>query len=75
MNMNRIRLLSAATGWLICAACPATVFAAQPSEAQDTSTNDIVVTARKRDENLIDVPVAVSALSNGTLERRRITTL
>jgi iron complex outermembrane receptor protein len=73
--MNRIRLLTAATGWLICAACPATVFAAQPSEAQDDSTNDIVVTARKRDENLIDVPVAVSALSNGTLERRRITTL
>ena len=36
---------------------------------------DIVVTARRKAERLLDVPVAVSALSSETLERNNITSL
>lgn len=49
--------------------------------ASDTGLGDIVVTARKRNETLLDVPVAVNALSAATLERagsmdlRKIATL
>ncbi len=50
--------------------------AATPAAAQDAAAptasaeaeDDIVVTARRRDERLIDVPVAVTALSGETLE-------
>ncbi|EJL35052.1 TonB-dependent receptor [Novosphingobium sp. AP12] len=42
--------------------------------AQDTS-GDIIVTARKRSERLLDVPVAVSALSKEQLERYATVTL
>lgn len=41
---------------------------AQPAEAEATM-GDIIVTARKRDERLMDVPVAISALSAATLDR------
>ena len=41
---------------------------AQPAEAEATM-GDIIVTARKRDERLMDVPVAISALSGETLDR------
>src|SRR5687767_419577 len=33
---------------------------------------NIVVTAQRREENLIDVPIAVSAFDNAGLERRQI---
>lgn len=37
-----------------------------------TEVDDIVVTAQRRDERLIDVPIAVTALSDEMLERRQI---
>lgn len=40
---------------------------------QDAGTGDIVVTARKREERLRDVPVAVSEVSGALLERKNIT--
>jgi iron complex outermembrane receptor protein len=44
--------------------------AAQANEAQETQAlDDVVVTARRRDEALKDVPVAVSALSAERLEQ------
>lgn len=47
--------------------------AAQPApkaaEASDEATGEIVVTARLRDESLLDVPVAVSALSAEDINR------
>lgn len=52
--------------------------AGTPQEtAQDNAADsgDIVVTARKRDERLLDVPVAVSALSQEQLERYSNVTL
>src|SRR5690606_6254391 len=54
----------------------------QPAQAQSTSSADadrataqleeIVVTARRREESLQDVPVAVTALTAEALERRQI---
>jgi len=57
----------------------APVLVATPAAAQDASAGaaseeassfaeDIVVTARRRDERLIDVPVAVTAVTGETLE-------
>jgi iron complex outermembrane receptor protein len=48
---------------------------AAPAGAADeaaTGDQDIIVTARKRNETLLDVPVAVSAVSGDTLARRNI---
>jgi iron complex outermembrane recepter protein len=51
--------------------------AASPALAQDSTpaaesdeSGDLVVTARRREENLIDVPIAVSAFSGEQLETR-----
>ncbi|MDB5576345.1 MAG: TonB-dependent receptor [Bradyrhizobium sp.] len=49
---------------------PAPPQAAVPaSTADDTSSVDIVVTARRRDERMVDVPVSVTALGAETLTR------
>jgi iron complex outermembrane recepter protein len=47
---------------------------ATPSHAQQVASGleEIVVTARKRDEKLFDIPVAVSALSKDALEKAGI---
>ncbi len=45
---------------------------AQQAPAADTGSSDIIVTARKRQETLLDVPVAVTAISGDTLARRNI---
>jgi iron complex outermembrane receptor protein len=42
---------------------------AQDVPAEDTAVDEVVVTARRREENLKDVPVAVSAVSEAALER------
>ena len=43
------------------------------STARDTQIIDVViVTAQRREENLIDVPIAVAAFSDEALERRQI---
>src|SRR5262245_34553026 len=49
-------------------------YAQTPSNTpRDTQVIDIViVTAQRREENLIDVPIAVAAFSNEALERRQI---
>ena len=41
---------------------------AQTPEAEQSRDGDIVVTARRREETLIDVPIAVTAISGETLE-------
>lgn len=53
---------------------PATLVRAQETntetQAESQGLEEILVTARKRDENMQDVPASVSALSAGELERR-----
>jgi len=54
-------------------AAPALAQEAAPADATaESATNDldIVVTARRRDENLLDVPVAITAFSGDTLTRQ-----
>ncbi len=43
---------------------------AQDAAAEDVDTNQIIVTAQKKSENLQDVPIAVSAFSSESLEER-----
>lgn len=64
-NMRALTLASVAVSALL----------AQPAFAQDAGMEeedgaDIVVTARRREESLIDVPIAVSAFSGEALEQR-----
>lgn len=56
--------------------------AASPAQAQDAppssgagGTEDIIVTAQRREERLVDVPIAVSAVSAPALERAEVTSV
>ncbi|MCW6532581.1 TonB-dependent receptor [Sphingomonas sp. MMSM20] len=49
---------------------------AEPDQPQATAVGaDIVVTAQRREQRLIDVPIAVTALSNAALERAGVQTV
>lgn len=54
---------------------PATTALAQDPGASEENSEEIVVTARRREEALQDVPVAVTAVSAAELERRQIDTI
>lgn len=44
----------------------------EPVQATDPAIEEVVVTARRRDENLQDTPIAISAFSAQVLEQRQI---
>lgn len=71
--MDRLKITQLLTTAAIIA-LPASVVRAQEStsepQAESQGLEEILVTARKRDENMQDVPASVSALSAGELERR-----
>lgn len=46
--------------------------AALPASAQEMTIEEIVVTARKRTENLQDVPLSITAISSETLQRASV---
>lgn len=77
MLLCRTLLISASLmGLAVTLASPASAqegAPAGPTEQASTSSGDIVVTARRREENLQDVPVAVTAVSGSTLQERGIT--
>jgi iron complex outermembrane recepter protein len=52
--------------------CPAYAQDQAPAGARTDQLQEIVVTAQKRSQNLQKTPVAVTALSAGTLEERRV---
>lgn len=72
------QLIGAAVGALV-VAMPGAAYAqdtATTPQAEDTSDyGGIIVTARKRSETLLDVPVAISALSSDTLARYNVNDL
>jgi iron complex outermembrane recepter protein len=53
---------------------PAAPASGQQAPSSSTSIEEIVVTARRRDENLQEVPIAVSALTGSKLENLNVTT-
>jgi len=52
---------------------PTAVAAQDTAEAESSGPTVITVTARKREENLLEVPLAISALSGDDIEARGIT--
>ena len=68
MKLNRATLLiSSAAGALLMAQTPA--FAADADPKPNVSTvEEVVVTAQKREQTLIDIPQAISVVSGDTLE-------
>lgn len=62
--------------------CGYAVFGAAPvqaaesaAEAEEASVSEIVVTARRRDERLQDVPAAITAVGRSTLDRYSVATV
>jgi outer membrane receptor protein involved in Fe transport len=71
MKINRAALLiSSAIGTLL-AQAPA--FAAEESRQNTSIIEEIVVTAQKREQTLIDIPQAISVVSGETLETQQAT--
>ncbi|MEZ5656426.1 MAG: TonB-dependent receptor [Sphingobium sp.] len=66
-------LLQGAALAIVATSAPAMAQEAQPEE--NVGIVDIVVTAQKREENLQDVPIAVSAVGAETLGAMQVTTL
>ncbi len=77
-NIVRIGILSSIMA-STCLAQPAFAQAAGSDDEAASSTSagikDIVVTARKRAENIQDTPIAISALSSETLEEAQLTSV
>lgn len=71
MSKNR-RMLWVSTAMVAFTGLPAQGAHAQESEEGLNTANEIVVTARRREESLQDVPVAVTAVTAEGLERRQI---
>ncbi len=76
------KLVRRAGGTVICAALMAgtsSLAYAQQAEEADTaminSLEEIIVTARKRSENIQETPIAITALSTTQLEQRSLTNL
>src|SRR5689334_7881380 len=71
----RHSLLASAGAAALIALLQASPAAAQAADDRTGSLEEIVVTARKRAEDLQTTPVAVSAISAETLERNRLVRL
>lgn len=54
---------------------PTGAFAQAPAQTEAVSNDEVVVTARKREERLQDVPIAVTAVTAETLERQQVNTV
>ena len=67
--MRYITLLAVSTALVAPAAAHAQ---SKGGDAQATSVNEVVVTARKRDERLKDVPIAVTAVTADTIQKEQI---
>jgi iron complex outermembrane recepter protein len=68
MNVKPILLTATALGMIM----PVTSAFAQSAPAARVDESEIIVTARKRQESILKVPVTVTALSEVQLERRQI---
>lgn len=72
LKLSRVSTLALAA---VSVCLPATAFAQQsnsPAASMDDTAPEIIVMARKRQENLVDVPLAVSIVGSDQLERDQI---
>jgi iron complex outermembrane receptor protein len=70
--MNALRNIALTGVSLLTLATPAYAQSGQSSEDDTIGSGDIIVTARRREESLQDVPLVVNAVTNRTLERLNI---
>ncbi|WP_298336207.1 TonB-dependent receptor [uncultured Erythrobacter sp.] len=70
--MEKTIYKSLAGALLASAAMPSAVWAQSANEDEISPENTIVVTAQKRSESLIDVPVAVSVISGADIEAAQV---
>lgn len=73
-NFGQFTSYFAITAAVCSSAVTVPALAQNAPEAEASDTNDIVVTARRRDESLARVPIAVSVLSGDQLETRSVRT-
>ena len=66
IQINRLGLAVAAASIIFC------IDAIPAAHAQAAALEEVIVTARKRDENLLDIPESVSAIAAIEVERRNI---
>lgn len=72
-DRTKTSLLCAAAALVILPAAPVAAQSTAPDAVEDASADGvIVVTARKREENLIDVPLPVSVATKDQLERDQV---
>ncbi|MDX2144546.1 MAG: TonB-dependent receptor [Rhodospirillaceae bacterium] len=76
MNLSRrgLRLCASVSSLAVLATVPFTTsaMAQQQAQAQSIALEEIVVTARKREENLMEVPIAITAFSSRDIEAMNI---
>ena len=77
-----MRISTLLAGVALAAMLPAAAYAAAPdgaapaaATASASTVDEVIVTARKRDERLKDVPIAVTAITAQTLEKEQINTV
>jgi iron complex outermembrane receptor protein len=72
VEMNNRRKLALLTGLIALGGGAAPTFAAEPSAAGSDDFNEIIVTARRTEENLQDVPISITVLNQQQLANRNI---
>ncbi len=73
--MRRTTVVAAGFVWMCAMAGPLWAQAGSQASAGATGLEEIVVTARKREENLVDVPLSISAFSEAFLEKTGVDNL
>jgi iron complex outermembrane recepter protein len=73
-SVQKLAMLSSVSALAMLAASAGPVLAQNNSQTAQASTGleEIVVTARKREEALLDIPVAITAFSAGDIEKAQI---
>lgn len=70
MTILRSGLDGIAFSALLAAMCAPSAVMAQSGDDADVAMNEIIVTAQKRDQNLRDVPIAITAMSGEMLQEK-----
>ncbi len=74
--MRKTLMMGVAAGAVALAIVSSPAFAAEAAvEADVVAPNDIIVTAQKREQALVDVPISLSAFNNQSLENNQISEL